>query len=75
MFQVVNTCTKMGDANFQVLLSKHIEARMETTSSMYRYAGAPSEILTVDVTVETITDMVLWVFRGVRTGGIDVVIL
>ena len=75
MLQHGYQCTKSGEPVVSVLRSKHLDARHSTGASLNSYPGGPLEIVPVDVTEETVIDIVGLLYGGAGPGGADLVSL
>ena len=75
MLQLTELCTKTGERVMEVLHTKHPDARPLTAESLDTYPDRPPELVPIDITGNTVTEVAGQLYRGAGPGGSELVIL
>ena len=75
MMQLEGHCTKTGDRMMEVLRTKNMDTSPPSAASLDTYTGRPLELVPVDRTEDTVTEIAGRLSRGAMSGGTDLVSL
>ena len=76
MLQPTELCTKTGDRVMGLLHTKHPDSRPPTAASLDTYPDRPPELVPVDITDNTVPEVVVQLSGGkLRGGGVESVSL
>ena len=64
-------CTKTGDILMEFLRTKHPKARPPTSASMKSYPDCPLELISMDITGDTVTEVAGRLSGGAGPGGME----
>ena len=71
LIRLAERCTKTGERVMEVLRTKHPEALPKKLVSLYTYPDRPPEIISVDITNNTVKVVVGRLSVGAGPGGTD----
>ena len=69
VLQPEELCTKTGERVMEVLCAKHPDARPPSTVTLDSYTDSTSELVPVDITEYTVTEVVIQLSGGAGLGG------
>ena len=75
VLQPEEICTKTGERVMEVLRIRHPDALSLSASSLYTYLDQPLELVPLEITEDTVTELAGRISRGTGIGGTDSVII
>ena len=69
VLQLVEICTKTGERVMEVMRTKHPDSRPSSTASLDTYSDRPPELVPMDITNNTVTEVSGRLYCGEGPGG------